>query len=315
MTEYLGQVLPMVAQREVDRGGPVILVQVENEYGAYGSDADYLRALVRATRAAGITVPLTTVDQAADDTMLARGSLPELHRTASFGSRSTERLATLRTHQADGPLMCSEFWVGWFDHWGGPHHTTDAAQSAADLDDLLRAGASVNIYMLHGGTNFGFTNGANDDEDGYRPTVTSYDYDALLTESGEPTAKYWAFREVIARYAPVPRERPTTAPGLPRHRRPPGPATTAPAVGGPSRARCTRARHRRPSTSSGTPVAWRSTGPRPPSAGACSSRACATERPSWWTACRPGRPNGTRRWPWTSRPAPRSTCWSRTWAA
>ena len=99
--------------------------------------------------------------------------------------------------------MCSEFWDGWFDSWGEHHHTTPAAASAADLDVLLAAGGSVNIYMFHGGTNFGFTNGAND-KGVYRPIATSYDYDAPLDEAGRPTAKFHAFRSVIARYAPVP---------------------------------------------------------------------------------------------------------------
>ncbi|MBN9176509.1 MAG: beta-galactosidase [Microbacterium sp.] len=204
VTEFLRRVYEIVVPRQIDRGGNVVLVQIENEYGAYGSDAEYLRELVRVTRDAGITVPLTTVDQP-EPGMLRDGSLPELHRTGSFGSRATERLATLREHQSTGPLMCSEFWDGWFDWWGGVHHTTDAAASAAELDALLAAGASVNIYMLHGGTNFGTTNGAND-KGRYAPIVTSYDYDAPLDESGFATEKFHAFREVIAKYAPVPAE-------------------------------------------------------------------------------------------------------------
>jgi len=199
---YFGQILPIVAELQIDRGGPVILVQVENEYGAYGSDKRYLQALTDLTRAGGITVPLTTIDQPTDR-MLESGSLPGLHLTASFGSRSTERLETLRRHQGTGPLMCAEFWDGWFDNWGAHHHTTSATDAARELDDLLAAGASVNLYMFHGGTNFGFTNGAND-KGAYEPIVTSYDYDAPLDEAGNPTEKYWAFREVIARHAPVP---------------------------------------------------------------------------------------------------------------
>jgi beta-galactosidase len=96
-----------------------------------------------------------------------------------------------------------EFWDGWFDQWGGPHNTTSVAEAAAELDALLAAGASVNVYMFHGGTNFGLTSGAND-KGVYRPTVTSYDYDAPLDEAGHPTPKYDAFREVISRYAEVP---------------------------------------------------------------------------------------------------------------
>jgi beta-galactosidase len=207
ITGYFDALLPIVAARQVDRGGPVILVQIENEYGAYGDDKDYLRALVALNRGGGITVPLTTIDQPTDQ-MLADGGLPELHKTGSFGSRSAERLATLRRHQPTGPLMCAEFWNGWFDHWGAHHHTTPTADAAAELDELLATGASVNLYMFHGGTNSGFTNGAND-KGVYQATTTSYDYDAPLTESGEPGPKYWAFRDVIAKYAPVPDARPT----------------------------------------------------------------------------------------------------------
>jgi len=201
--DYLDQVLGVVAPHQIDSGGPVVLVQIENEYGAYGRenpDKAYLAALVDYTRAAGITVPLITIDQPPD---LAAGSLDGVHRTASFGSRVVERLATLREHQPTGPLMCGEFWNGWFDHWGAHHHTTSVAESAAELDALLSAGASVNLYMFHGGTNFGFTNGAND-KGVYQPLVTSYDYDAPLDEAGNPTAKYHAFREVISRYREVP---------------------------------------------------------------------------------------------------------------
>gem|GEM_PF-951949 len=209
VSAYLRRVYDIVAPRQIDRGGPVVLVQIENEYGAYGSDAAYLETLVTVTREAGITVPLTTVDQPVDR-MLTNGSLPGLHKTGSFGSRSTERLATLRRHQPTGPLMCSEFWDGWFDWWGGVHHTTDVATAAADLDALLAAGASVNIYMFHGGTNFALTNGAND-KGRYLPLVTSYDYDAPLDEAGNPTEKFFAFRDVIARHAPVPDELPASA--------------------------------------------------------------------------------------------------------
>ncbi|WP_136706290.1 beta-galactosidase [Agromyces sp. H66] len=221
---YLRQVYEIIAPRQIDAGGPVVLVQIENEYGAYGSDKAYLAELVRVTREAGITVPLTTIDQPTPR-MLADGSLPGLHLTASFGSRAADRLATLREFQPTGPLMCMEFWCGWFDDWGSHHHTTDAAASAAELDVLLAAGGSVNIYMFHGGTNFGLTNGAND-KGRYAPITTSYDYDAPLDESGHPTEKFRAFREVIAKYAPVPDEWPAP--------RPPAPELVAPLAVGPS---------------------------------------------------------------------------------
>jgi beta-galactosidase len=190
----------------VTHGGPVILLQIENEYGAYGSDKAYLQHLVDLVKRQGVDIPLFTCDQPFG-TMIEDGSLPELHKTGTFGSRSLERLGFLRERQPTGPLMCAEFWNGWFDNWGTHHHTTDAAASAAELDSLLSTGASVNIYMFHGGTNFGFTNGANH-KGIYEPTITSYDYDAPLSEDGYPTEKYFAFRDVIAKHFPVPAEAP-----------------------------------------------------------------------------------------------------------
>ncbi|WP_225850209.1 beta-galactosidase [Streptomyces sp. HPF1205] len=209
---YFGALLPRVVPYLGTRGGPVLAVQVENEYGAYEADGEdtghlerserleHLQHLAGALRAHGVDVPLFTCDQPAD---LARGSLPGVLSTVNFGSRAAENLRALRAHQPTGPLMCAEFWNGWFDRWGGVHVVRDAADAAAELDAVLAAGASVNLYMLHGGTNFGFTNGANDKHT-YRPTVTSYDYDSPLDEAGDPTPKFTAFREVIAKYAPVP---------------------------------------------------------------------------------------------------------------
>ncbi|QKZ16780.1 beta-galactosidase [Streptomyces chartreusis] len=206
---YLDELLPPLLPFMAAAGGPVIAVQVENEYGAYGDDTAYLKHLESAFRSRGVEELLFTCDQA-DPEHLAAGSLPGVLATATFGSRVDRNLAELRRHQPEGPLVCAEFWIGWFDHWGGPHHVRDAADAAADLDRLLSAGASVNIYMFHGGTNFGFTNGANH-KHAYQPTVTSYDYDAALTECGDPGPKYHAFREVIARHLPVPDE-PAPAP-------------------------------------------------------------------------------------------------------
>ena len=206
LDSYLRKVYEIVAPRQIDVGGPVVLVQIENEYGAYGKDKQYLEHLVHTTRDAGITVALTTVDQPTDQ-MLSDGNIPGLHMTGSFGARGAERLATLRRHQPSGPLMCMEFWDGWFDSWGTHHHTTSPASAAAELETLLSAGASVNLYMFHGGTNFGVTNGAND-KGRYQALTTSYDYDAPLDEAGNPTAKYFAFREVLDRYAVVPIDAP-----------------------------------------------------------------------------------------------------------
>ncbi|MEV6208219.1 glycoside hydrolase family 35 protein [Kitasatospora sp. NPDC051914] len=199
---YFTHLLPPLLDRLATRGGPILAVQVENEYGAYGDDTAHLAHLADLLRRLGVDVPLFTCDQPAD---LERGALPGTLATANFGSHSRRGLAALRAHQPTGPLMCSEFWNGWFDRWGSHHVVRDPGQAAEELDDLLSTGASVNLYMFHGGTSFGFTNGANDKHT-YRPTVSSYDYDAPLDEAGDPTAKYHTFREVIAKYAPVPAE-------------------------------------------------------------------------------------------------------------
>ncbi|MEV6397721.1 beta-galactosidase family protein [Streptomyces sp. NPDC051907] len=200
--DYFARLLAPLQSRLATNGGPVLAVQVENEYGAYGDDTAYLEHLAGSLRRFGVDVPLFTCDQPVD---LERGALPGVLATANFGSRSAQHLAALRAHQPDGPLLSTEFWIGWFDRWGGPHVVRDPDQAARELDELLATGASVNFYMFHGGTNFGFTNGANDKHT-YRPTVTSYDYDAPLDEAGDPTAKFAAFREIIAKYAPVPAE-------------------------------------------------------------------------------------------------------------
>ncbi|MFJ9210433.1 beta-galactosidase [Streptomyces sp. L-9-10] len=198
--DYFARLLPPLLPYLATRGGPVLAMQVENEYGACGDDTAYLEHLAGSLRRSGVDVPLFTCDQPDD---LERGALPGVLATANFGSRSTQNLATLRAHQPNGPLLSTEFWIGWFDRWGGHHVVRDPDQAARELDELLSTGASVNFYMFHGGTNFGFTNGANEKHT-YRPTVTSYDYDAPLDEAGDPTEKFTAFREVIAKYAPVP---------------------------------------------------------------------------------------------------------------
>ncbi len=206
--DYVARLLTSVRPYLASRGGPVLAVQVENEYGAYGDDTAYLEQLAGLLCGHGVDVPLFTCDQPAD---LERGSLPGVLATANFGSRSARHLAELRAQRPEGPLMTSEFWIGWFDRWGAHHVVRDPDETARELDEVLATGASVNFYMFHGGTNFGFTNGANDKHT-YRPTVTSYDYDAPLDEAGDPTPKYAAFRKVIAKYAPVPEE-PVPVPG------------------------------------------------------------------------------------------------------
>jgi len=205
---WFGRLLPEIVTRQADRGGPVIMVQVENEYGSYGSDAEYLRRLAALLRAQGVTVPLFTSD-GPEDHMLTGGSAPGVLATVNFGSQAREAFAALRRHRPSGPLMCMEFWCGWFDHWGAEHVVRDPADAAAALREILECGASVNLYMAHGGTSFagwaGANRGGGDLHDGVlEPDVTSYDYDAPIDEFGHPTEKFWLFREVLARYADGP---------------------------------------------------------------------------------------------------------------
>ncbi|MPY58953.1 glycoside hydrolase family 35 protein [Streptomyces spongiae] len=200
----LGEVVP----RQIDRGGPVIMVQIENEYGSYGTDQVYLRRLADLVRAEGVTVPLFTTD-GPEDHMLTGGSIPGLLATATFGSRGREAFDVLRRHRPTGPLMCMEWWCGWFTYWGGEQAARDAEDAARSLREILECGASVNLYMAHGGTNFAGWSGANRGggtlHDGpLHPDVTSYDYDAPIDEYGRPTEKFWRLREVLAEYADGP---------------------------------------------------------------------------------------------------------------
>jgi beta-galactosidase len=210
---YLDALLPRLAPLTYARGGPIVAMQVENEYGSYGNDSEYLRWLQQGMQARGIDCLLFTSD-GPTDTMLQGGTLPDVLKVANFGSGATPAFAKLREYQPQGPLMCGEFWDGWFDHWGEEHHVRPPEDAAATLDEMLALGASTSIYMFHGGTNFGFMNGANHGGR-YQPTVGSYDYDAPLTEAGDVTPKWEAFRAVIAKYAPVPEApAPAAAPKL-----------------------------------------------------------------------------------------------------
>ncbi|MEU6142294.1 beta-galactosidase family protein [Streptomyces sp. NPDC047081] len=216
LERWFDVLLPQVVERQIDRGGPVLMVQAENEYGSYGSDAEYLGRLVELLRAKGVAVPLVTSD-GPEDQMLSGGSIPGVLATVNFGSRAREAFETLRRHRPGGPLMCMEFWCGWFDHWGAGHITRDAEDATASLREILECGASVNLYMAHGGTNFAGWAGANRGggalHDGpLEPDVTSYDYDAPIDEFGNPTDKYWRFREVLAEYAEGPLPEPPPAP-------------------------------------------------------------------------------------------------------
>lgn len=198
----------------VQNGGPIIAVQVENEYGSFGDDHGYLEAVKAALLSSGLARADTLLYTADGPEQLPKGSLPELPAVINFGTGDArEAFATLRKLHPGGPFMSGEYWAGWFDHWGEHHHTTAVAANASEYEWMLRQGYSVSMYMFHGGTSFGFMNGANSNGSNYEPDTTSYDYDAPLNESGQPTAKYMAFRDVIARVtgkspSPIPSSRP-----------------------------------------------------------------------------------------------------------
>ena len=200
--DYYDVLLKKIVPYQINYGGPVILMQVENEYGYYANDREYLLAMKDKMQKDGVVVPLVTSDGPFEENLNGghlEGALP----TGNFGSKTEERFEVLKKYTDGGPLMCTEFWVGWFDHWGnGGHMTGNLEESVKDLDKMLELG-HVNIYMFEGGTNFGFMNGSNY-YDELTPDVTSYDYDALLTEDGQITEKYRRYRDVIAKYREIP---------------------------------------------------------------------------------------------------------------
>jgi beta-galactosidase len=160
-----------------------------------------MKQIRRALVDAGFTQSqLYTADGPAE---VPKGSLPELPVGINFGGdrvdAAQKAFATLKTFRPNGPFINSEYWAGWFDHWGGKHAHTNAANEAANLKWMLEQGYSVSIYMFHGGTSFGWMNGANSNGTNYEPDVSSYDYDSPLDESGRPAPKYFAFRDVIAK--------------------------------------------------------------------------------------------------------------------
>lgn len=194
----LGQEL---APLQLARGGPILAVQVENEYGSFGKDKAYVLRIRDALRHAGFTDALLFTADGGDE--LADGTLPDLPAAVNFGTgEARTEIPKLQKFRPGAPVLNSEYWTGWFDHWGEHHHTTDANQQAQEIDWMLSQGYSINLYMFHGGTSFGFMSGANWDHNNYEPDVTSYDYDSPVTESGALTKKFYAFREVIAKHRP-----------------------------------------------------------------------------------------------------------------
>lgn len=199
---YYEKLFEVIAPLQITRGGPVIMMQVENEYGYFGDDREYLEYMKQLMISCGCEVPLVTSDGPWGDAFDC-GKIDGVLQTGNFGSKGREQFAVMRKKIGNRPLMCMEFWVGWFDNWGVEcHQTGDIEEHVQALDEILSEG-HVNIYMFEGGTNFGFTNGANY-YDVLTPDVTSYDYDALLTEDGQITPKYEAFRQIIGKYVALP---------------------------------------------------------------------------------------------------------------
>ncbi len=201
-SKYLARAGRELAPLQITRGGPILMVQVENEYGSFGRDKVYLNAIRQMIRDAGFDVTLYTSDGSQPD-MLAAGTLPDALSAINFGDGDdpAAEFANFAKFRQNVPRMCGEYWVGWFDHWGEKHHVRPPELSARGLEWMLSRGISVNLYMVHGGTSFGFMSGANYDR-AYQPDISSYDYDSPLDEAGRPTKKFFALREVLQKHQP-----------------------------------------------------------------------------------------------------------------
>lgn len=171
------------------------MVQVENEYGSYGSDKGYILKLHDYLKEAGFTVPLFTCD---GTVQLKNDVQKDIFAVVNFGNNPEAGFKALREVQATGPLMCGEYYPGWFDGWGGPHHTGSNERLIKEIGWMLDHKASFSIYMIHGGTTFGLWAGANCQP--YAPETSSYDYDAPISENGSATPKYYELRNTLKKY-------------------------------------------------------------------------------------------------------------------
>ena len=206
VSQYYDRLLGILTRYQVDQGGPILMMQVENEYGSYGEDKTYLRAVRDLMKEKGVTCPLFTSDGPWRATLRA-GTLIEddVFVTGNFGSKASYNFAQMQEffdeHGKKWPLMCMEFWDGWFTRWKEPVIHRDPEELAEAVHEVLELG-SINLYMFHGGTNFGFMNGCSARGTLDLPQVTSYDYGALLNEQGNPTEKYYAVQKMMATYYP-----------------------------------------------------------------------------------------------------------------
>ena len=196
---YVRRLSKEVAPLQCNRGGPILMVQIENEYGSYGNDKGYLEALRNFWIREGIKVPFYTAD-GATDYMLEAGNLDGCAIGLDSGTGDGDFAAAARRNP-DVPSFSSETYPGWLTHWKEAWQKPDTADLIKDVTWLLQHKKSFNLYVVHGGTNFGFTAGANAFSPlQFQPDVTSYDYDAPINEQGQPTAKYYALRRVISQY-------------------------------------------------------------------------------------------------------------------
>ena len=188
-----------LAPLTIQRGGPIIMVQVENEYGSYGEDKPYVSEIRDCLR--GIYGKELALFQCDWSSNFEKNGLDDLTWTMNFGTGANidqqfRRLGELRPN---APKMCSEFWSGWFDKWGARHETRPAKDMVEGMDEMLSKGISFSLYMTHGGTSFGHWAGAN--SPGFAPDVTSYDYDAPINEYGHATPKFWELRTMMQKYS------------------------------------------------------------------------------------------------------------------
>ena len=201
---YMKEVGKRLVPLQIQNGGNIIMVQVENEYGSFGSDKEYMTAVKKSLENAGFTVPFFTSDGPGLQ-LLNGGTLPGVTSVINFGSdddpaKQFESFAKFRTGV---PRMVGEYWIGWFDHWGEKHHTVEPAVVAKGVDYMLRNGISFNLYMFHGGWTFGYMAGANYSRQmPYQPDTSDYDYDSILDSGGRTTPKYNALRDVIKQHFP-----------------------------------------------------------------------------------------------------------------
>ena len=191
---YLKEVGRELGPLQITHGGPIIMAQVENEYGFFGKDAQYVDEIRKALIDAGFNVPLF---QCNPPDQMKNGLLTNLFQAGNFGSDVTNNFAKVRKLQPAGPLICSEFYPGWFDTWGQPHHTGKPENYLPNLKLMLDLGASFSIYMAHGGTTFGLWAGC---DKPFKPDTSSYDYDAPISEAGWATPKFFQTRELFAKY-------------------------------------------------------------------------------------------------------------------